>query len=308
MKTKKKARPVGRAFCYGDVTMLGMRTLREAILEYQKAGKAIGHFNFSDSNQLKAIAEAARQTNLPVIVGLSEGERSYFHTSHARAVVDIYRAEGVEVFLNADHTYSVEKVQRAIAAGVDSVVVDGAQLPFEENMHMLATCVKYARASGRDVVMEGELGYIGTSSKPLESLPEGVSPENLTSVDEAKRLIETTGADCLAPAVGNVHGMLKFAKEPKLHPERVKEIAEGVGVPLVLHGASGNTEEEISACIKAGIAVVHINTELRIAYRTGLENTLKNNPDEVAPYKFLTPAVEDMQKFIAGKMQLFARG
>ena len=283
-----------------------MRTLREVIVDSKQARQAIGHFNFSDSNQLHAIALASKDTGLPVIVGLSEGERDFFPLSHARALVDIYRSNGVEMFLNADHTYSVEKVQRAIAAGVDSVVVDGAQLPFEENMNMLTTCVKYARASGRDVVMEGELGYIGTSSKPLDALPEGVLIENLTTPDEAKRLIEASGVDCFAPAVGNVHGMLKFAKEPKLHPERVKEIADAVGVPLVLHGASGNTEEEIRECIKAGMVIVHINTEFRIAYRKGIEESLKKNPEEVAPYKFLAPAVADMQKFIAEKLRAFA--
>jgi fructose-bisphosphate aldolase class II len=283
-----------------------MKTLREAIGEFKAAGNAIGHFNFSDSNQLKAIAEAARETGLPVIAGLSEGERTYFHTSHARAIIDIYRAEGVEIFLNADHTYSIEKVQRAISAGVDSVVVDGAKLPFEENLHMLATCVKYARASGRDVVMEGELGYIGQSSQQLDSLPEGVTEGNLTTAEDAKKLIEGSGIDCFAPAVGNVHGMLKSAKEPRLHPDRVKEIAEATGLPLVLHGASGNTEEDIAACIKAGVAVVHINTELRVLYRDALKKSLANNPEETTPYKFLTPAVEEMQAFLAGKMRLFA--
>ncbi|HVU80043.1 MAG TPA: class II fructose-bisphosphate aldolase [Candidatus Paceibacterota bacterium] len=284
-----------------------MKTLRETIGEFRAAGKAIGHFNFSDSNQLKAIAEAARETGLPVIAGLSEGERTYFHTSHARAIIDIYRAEGVEIFLNADHTYSIEKVQRAISAGVDSVVVDGAKLPFGENLHMLATCVKYARASGRDVVMEGELGYIGQSSQQLDSLPEGVTEGNLTTAEDAKKLIEGSGIDCFAPAVGNVHGMLKSAKEPRLHPDRVKEIAEATGLPLVLHGASGNTEEDIAACIKAGVAVVHINTELRVLYRDALKKSLANNPEETTPYKFLTPAVEEMQAFLAGKMRHFAK-
>jgi fructose-bisphosphate aldolase class II len=286
--------------------MTGMRALRDVIKEFQDSRRAIGHFNFSDSNQLQAIANAAKEANLPVIAGLSEGERDFFPLSHARALVDIYRAQGVEMFLNADHTYSVEKVQRAIAAGVDSVVVDGAKLPIEENILMLSACVKYAKASGRDVIMEGELGYIGTSSKPLESLPEGVSPENLTSVEDAKRVLDATGIDCFAPAVGNVHGMLKSAKEPKLHPERVKEIADAIKIPLVLHGASGNTEEEIAECIKAGVAIVHINTELRLAYRNGLENSLKSNPDEVAPYKFLAPAVEDMKQFVAKKLRVFA--
>lgn len=283
-----------------------MRTLREAISDFKQAGQAIGHFNISDSNQLQAIAKAAKETALPVIIGLSEGEREFFPLSHARALVDIYRANGVEMFLNADHTYSVEKVQRAISAGVDSVVVDGSKLPLEENMLMLSTCVKYARASGRDVVMEGELGYIGTSSKLLDAIPEGVSLENLTTPEDAKRLIETGGADCLAPAVGNIHGMLKSAQEPKLHPDRVKQIADAVGIPLVLHGASGNTEAEIKECIKAGIAVVHINTELRVAYRKGIEDSFKANPDEVAPYKFLGPAVDAMQHYIEGKIRAFA--
>lgn len=283
-----------------------MRTLREAIGDAKKAGIAIGHFNISDSNQLKAIAEAARQENLPVIIGLSEGEREYFPLVQARALVDIYRAQGVEMFLNADHTYSIEKVQRAISVGVDSVVVDGSKLSLEENILMLSAAVKYAKASGRDVVMEGELGYIGTSSKLLDALPEGVSPENLTTAEDAKRLVEMGGADCLAPAVGNIHGMLKSAAEPKLHPERVTEIADAVGVPLVLHGASGNTEAEIVACIKAGVAIVHINTELRLAYKKGLEESFKNNPEEVAPYKFLTPAVEQMKDFVAGKLRVFA--
>src|ERR1700733_2620202 len=136
-----------------------MQTLREAIMDAKAGGYAIGHFNFSDSNQLKAIIDASKETGLPVIAGLSEGEREYFPLMQARAFIDVYRAQGLNIFLNADHTYSVEKVQRAIAAGVDSVVVDGAKLPFDENVHMLATCVKYARAAGRDVVMEGGWGY-----------------------------------------------------------------------------------------------------------------------------------------------------
>ena len=281
-----------------------MQTLREAIAEYKMAGKAIGHFNFSDSNQLKAIAEAAKETGLPVIAGLSEGERDYFPLSHARAIIDQHQAVGVQIYLNADHTYSTEKVQRAITAGVDSVVVDGASLDFDGNVSLASASVKYARASGRDVVVEGELGYIGTSSKQPDELPEGVTEANITTVEDAKKLVEMTGIDCLAPAVGNVHGMLKSASEPRLHPDRVKEIADAVGIPLVLHGASGNTEEDIKACIAAGVAVVHINTELRVAYRDALRASLQG--DETTPYKFLEPAVATMQAYIAKKLHLFA--
>jgi fructose-bisphosphate aldolase class II len=100
--------------------------------------------------------------------------------------------------------------------------------------------------------------------------------------------------------------MLKSAAEPRLHPERVQEISAATRVPLVLHGASGNTAEDIAACINAGVAVVHINTELRVAYHDSLTKSLIENPDETTPYKFLTPAVEEMQRFLVQKMRLFA--
>jgi fructose-bisphosphate aldolase, class II len=219
----------------------------------------------------------------------------------------VYRAQGADMFLNADHTYSTEKVMRAISAGVDSVVVDGAKMSFEDNLRMLSTCVKYARAAPRDVVVEGELGYIGSSSRPLEKLPEGVDLENLTDPKEAALLIKESGADCIAPAVGNVHGMFTNAKEPKLHPERVKEIADATGVPVVLHGASGNSIEDILACIEAGVVIVHINTELRMLYRKELEESLKEHPKEVTPYKIMQPVHDEMKEYIVEKMSLFAR-
>ncbi len=128
-----------------------MRTLREVINEYRAAGKALGHFNISDSNQLRALAGAAKETSLPVIVGLSEGEREYFPLAHARALIDQYQAQGLALYLNADHTYTLEKAERAIAAGCDSVVVDGAKLPMEENVRLLAAAVKRARAAGLHV-------------------------------------------------------------------------------------------------------------------------------------------------------------
>lgn len=282
-------------------------TLRETVAQYRQAGKALGHFNFSDSNQLHAIAQAAKDTNLPVIVGLSEGEREYFPISHARAILDVYRGQGLEIFLNADHTYSIEKVQRAIAAGVDSVVVDGAKMPFADNVVFAGTAVKYARASGRDVIVEGELGYIGTSSKVLDTLPEGaaVTEEMMTKPDEIKSFVEQSGIDMVAPAVGNIHGVVKSG-QPKLSIERISSLAAAAGVALVLHGGSGSPDEEFVAAIKAGIAIIHINTDLRVLYRNELKNTLDTDLAETTPYKFLTPSVDAMKAFVAQKMRLFA--
>lgn len=283
-----------------------MKSLRDVLEEYTRARRAAGHFNISDSNQLLAIARAAQETGLPAIVGLSEGERAHFPLAHARALVTLYQARGAPLYLNADHTYSVQKAVAAIDEGADSVVVDGAGLPMDENIRLVAEVARYARSQKRDVLVEGELGYIGTSSKELESLPEGVTAEQLTTVAAAREFVRNTGVDCFAPAVGNIHGMLKNAREPRLHPERVREIAEALGLPLVLHGASGNTEADIKACIAAGIAVVHINTELRVLYRDMLYDTIRSNPSEAAPYTFIAPAVKKMQEYVADKLRLFA--
>lgn len=288
-----------------------MQSLRETVAEYKNSGKALAHFNFSDSNQLKAIATAAKETGLPVLVGLSEGEREYFPIRQARVLVDAYIKEGVQMYLSADHTYSLAKAKAAIDEGADAVVVDGAKMSFEDNEKMLMQVVAYAHSKkrflggGRDIIVEGELGYIGQASKLLKELPAGVSEANLTPAADAKKLVEETKVDWLAPAVGNVHGMLVAATEPRLHPDKVKEVSQATGVPLVLHGASGNTIEDIQACIKAGVAVVHINTELRVLYRNELRESLKG--EETTPYKLLEPAVRHMADYAAGKMQAFSK-
>ncbi|HEX8994278.1 MAG TPA: class II fructose-bisphosphate aldolase [Candidatus Paceibacterota bacterium] len=282
-------------------------TLRQTIADFKASKKALGHFNISDSNQLRAIAQAARETGLPVVVGLSEGERDFMPLSHVRAVVDVYRKEGIQMFLNADHTYSIEKARAAIDAGVDSIVIDGAKLPFDENVSLARSCVEYARASGRDVLVEGELGYIGQSSQVLDRLPEGaaITEEMLTKQDEMLRFIQETGVDMMAPAVGNVHGIVASG-QPKLSIERIAQLAAASPVPLVLHGGSGSSEEEFRNAVAGGIAMIHINTELRLAYRHGIEHGLADMPREAAPYKFLAPAVADMAAYVAGKLRLFS--
>ena len=292
-----------------------MQTLREALEKARTARTALGHFNISDSNQLKAVARAAKETGLPVVVGLSEGEREFFPLADARALIDLHRKEGLELYLNADHTYSLEKVREAIDAGVDSVVVDGAKLPREENEALVKGSVAYARASGRpstslrvnEVLVEGELGYIGSSSKVIDALPEGavVTEEMMTKPEELASFVAATGVHLMAPAVGNIHGIVKSG-QPKLSIARIKALAEASPVPLVLHGGSGSGDREFVEAIKAGIALIHINTDLRLAYRQALEKELTDEPSETTPYKFLAPAVEEMEKYIAQKMRLFA--
>ena len=291
-----------------------MHTLRDYIAEARKNKTAVGHFNVSTIDGIWAIADAAKELDLPVIVGVSEGERDYIGIRQAAAVVRSIRDERDQpIFINADHTYSFERVKEAIDAGFDAVIFDGAQLSFEENAAVAKKCVEYARKfadttldSQPSPLIEGELGFIGTSSKVLDAIPEGaiVGDDNMTTPEDAVRFVRETGVDLLAPAVGNIHGVV-VGGDPALNPKRVKERYESAGVPLVLHGASGNTADDISQAIKAGVAIVHVNTELRLAYRAGLMKALSEDPDEVAPYKYLKPAKLAMQKVVEEKLRIF---
>ncbi len=285
-----------------------MKTLREYVQEAKEKKVAIGHFNISDTEGLWAVFHAAKSLNVPVIIGVSEGERDFIGVEQVSALVKSIRDEyGYPIFLNADHTYSFERVKEAIDAGFDSVIFDGAKLSFEENVKIAKQCVEYARNCGRDVLVEGELGFIGTSSKILDAVPDGVKLDegSLTDPIVAKMFVNTTGVDMLAPAVGNFHGMLRGGVDPKLNIERVKELAEITGVPLVLHGGSGNSEDDFKQAIANGVSIVHINTEVRVAYKSGLAKSLEEKPDEVAPYKFLAEGVKEMQEIVEKKLKLF---
>lgn len=284
----------------------------ETITEYKNAGKALAHFNISNLDQARAIVEVAEELNQPVIIGASEGEREYMGIDMVRTIVDELNQEyNVPIFLNADHTYTLEKVQEVVEAGYDSVIVDGAKLPYEENVELVKSCVDFVRSyeekTGKKVLVEAELGYIGQSSSLNTALPAGVSEENLTTPDQAKDFILRTGVDMFAPAIGNVHGMLIDATEPALHIDRLKEITAVTDVPLVLHGASGNTDEDLMASIDAGVAIVHINTEIRKAFRDGEMSYLAEHPNEVAPYKFGHQGQEEMKKVVKSKMELYMK-
>ena len=287
-------------------------TYLDTINDYKRQGKAIAHFNISNLDQARAIAEVAEELKQPVIIGASEGERAYMGVAMVRKIVDELNQEySVPIFLNADHTYSLEKVQEVVEAGYDSVIVDGAKLPYEENVALVKTCVDYVRnyeaKTGKRVLVEAELGYIGQSSSLNSALPEGVSEENLTTADQAKDFVLRTGVDIFAPAIGNVHGMLIDAPMPKLHIDRLKEISGTVDVPLVLHGASGNTDEDLVASIKNGISIIHINTEIRKAFRDGEKEYMDEHPNEVAPYKFGHEGQEEMKKVVRSKMELYMK-
>jgi len=286
-----------------------IKTLREYIREADEKGIAIGHFNISNLEALHGIYNAAKNLNVPVIIGLSEGEEDFVGKDEAVALIKSIREnDNYPIFLNADHHYSFESVKEAIDAGYDAAIIDAVKLPLEENIALTKKCVDYAREVGkrenRDILIEAELGFIGQSSKILDEIPEGVSEATMTTPEDAKAFVEATGIDMLAPSVGNVHGMVRGGN-PRLHPERVRAIRDATGIPLVLHGGSGTMSGDFIDCIKAGIDIVHINTEIRVAYKEALEKSLAENPNEVAPYKFLQPAVDAVEKVVEARLRLF---
>ena len=285
--------------------MLG---LRDALEQSRKDRVAIGHFNVADWVLLKAVLASGQELNVPVVVGASEGEREFVGVRQIAAVVRSLREEcNCPIFLNADHTHSLAKAVEAARAGFDSIGFDLSALPFEQNVRQTKEAVEALKTINSAILVEGEIGDIGTGSEIHEKAPD--LSGGLTSPAEARQFVESTAVDILAPAVGNMHGMLKSMVQgqtrKRLDIQRIADIKSATGVPLTLHGGSGTDDEDLRKAIAAGINIIHVNTELRVAWRRGLEEGLAKQPDEVAPYKILPFAVESVKKAARSRLKLF---
>jgi fructose-bisphosphate aldolase class II len=251
---------------------------------------------------------AARELKVPVMVGVSEGEREFFGVRQIAALVRSLREEfDFPIFLNADHTHSLAKAVEAAKAGFDSIVFDLSALPFEENVRQTKEAIGVLKAINPDILVEGEIGDIGTGSEIHDAAPD--LSRGLTSPEQAKQYVDATGVDILAPAVGNMHGMLKSMVQgvTKKHLDiaRIAAIKSAARVLLTLHGGSGTNDDDFRRAIAAGINIVHINTELRVAWRRGLEEGLAKKPDEVVPYKILPVTVEAVKQVALSRLRLF---
>lgn len=288
-----------------------MVTLHEALKQAETHRVAIGHFNVSDLITSKALFESAKDQNVPVIVGVSEGERQFLGVRQIAALVKSLREEhDFPVFLNADHTHSVASATEAARAGFDWIVFDVSTLPLEENIRQTRTAVETLKGIRPEILVEGEIGDIGSGSEIHDTTPD--LRKGLTSPAEAKQFVQETGIDTLAPAVGNMHGMTQnmVAEGTKKHLdiERIRAIKEQTRIFLTLHGASGTDDDDLRRAIAAGITVVHINTEVRIAWRRGLDSALAKQPSEIVPYKLLPQVVDSVKQVVAARLALFNGG
>ena len=309
-----------------------MKSLRKIIEDAGRRKVAIGHFNISDLAGLKAIIDAASELKVPVFIGTSEGEAKFLNRKAIISYIKSLREElKLPIFVNSDHTHSLEEVKKAVAAGYDAILFDGGTLPLAENIKQTKKVVAYVRSKNKNILVEGELGNIGSGSSIRKELPKGaaIKEEDLTTPDDALKFVKATGVDMLAPAVGNLHGMLVpnpsspalsglgasrqhlkgegFAAgyDYPLNIKRIKEIKDAVKIPLVLHGGSGNTDSDFLAAIDAGVDMIHISTELRLAWRKGLERSLAAYPEEIAPYKLLNHSVLAVREVFIRRLRLF---
>ena len=280
-----------------------MKLLRQYFQDAGTGQWAIGHFNFSTADQLRAIVEAAAELKSPVMVGTSEGEAKFIGYDQAVALVRSYQQEGHAVFLNADHHKSREAAQTAMDAGYDTVLIDASKTSLEENIALTKKVVEYAHSKNPDMMTEGELGYLRGSSEVQAKIE--ISSDDYTKPEQARDFVARTGVDRLAVVFGNIHGIVT-KQEEHLDIGHLKKITEAVhGTPLVLHGASGLLAEEIKLAIQNGIANVHINTEIRVAYHDTLHQELEAKPQETTPYKYLEQPFESVKALVREKLELF---
>jgi fructose-bisphosphate aldolase class II len=290
-----------------------MRSLIKTLKWAEKKKIALGHFNVSNLEQFKAVAKTALKFNVPILLGVSEGERDYWGEEEIKSLVDVFnKKHGVKeneasfwIFLNADHTKSIEKAKKVAKLNFDEIIFDASDKTLEENINLTRKALHVIKDIKKTILVEGELGYIGISSEVWEKIPKGVSLQNLTTKEDAKRFVLETKVDALAPAVGNVHGMFKYGKNPKLDIERIKEIKKAVRIPLVLHGGSGLSKRDFVLAIDAGINIIHISTELRVIWKNSLKEKLLKNRKEVAPYKLGEEVISEVAKKIEDKIKLF---
>lgn len=270
-------------------------TSKELMLDAQKNHYAIGAFNVENMEMVQAVVAAAEELSSPVILQTTPGTLKYaspemFYANVAAAA----KAARVPVVMHLDHGSSFELALRAFRAGYTSIMIDGSQKAFEENIVLTKSVVDACHAGG--VPVEAELGKVGGKEDDLD----GGEGNGYTVPEEAAEFVERTGVDFLAVAIGTAHGVYKGV--PKLDLERISQIRELVDVPLVLHGTSGVPDETVRECIARGMCKVNYATDLRIAFTNGVKEYLLKNADAYDPKKYGAVGREKVREYVMQKI------
>lgn len=281
-------------------------TLTELHHKAKQESWAVPHFNFSSLSQLQGILAGALERRAPVVAGLSEGERDFIGLTQAVDLIQSFRKTyDIPIFLNADHSHSLETAKAAVDAGFDSIHIDMSKKPFEENLSITRQVVEYAKGVNPKIEVEGELGYLATDSSKVYTEAIDIPEDSYTKVDQAIEFVTKTGIDRFAPAIGNIHGIA--ANKPKIKFDLIEKLTEALPKDLtfVLHGGSGISDEDLGKIVESGFNNVHISTELRVAYTSAIKETMAAHPDDIAPYAYLKPAREAVKNVVADKLSIY---
>jgi len=277
-------------------------SMREMLNKAKEEKYAVGQFNLNNLEFTQAILQAAEEEKSPVILGVSEGAARYmggfkFIVKMVDALMEEYGTT-VPVAIHLDHGSSFEACAKAIHAGFTSVMIDGSHFPLDENIELTKKVVELAHIHG--VSVEAELGRIGGQEDDL-SVDE--ADASYAIPEECDRLVRETGVDCFAPALGSVHGPYKG--EPNLGFDRMEEVMNLTGIPLVLHGGTGIPTKDIQRAISLGTAKINVNTESQITSAKRVREVLADLPEEYDPRKYLGPARDAIKETVIGKMREF---
>ncbi|MFX3624410.1 MAG: class II fructose-bisphosphate aldolase [Ectobacillus sp.] len=275
-------------------------SMKEMLNKALEGKYAVGQFNINNLEWTQAILAAAEQEKSPVILGVSEGAARHmggFKTTvmMVQGLMEDMKIT-VPVAIHLDHGSSFEKCKEAIDAGFTSVMIDASHHPFEENVETTLKVVEYAHA--RNVSVEAELGTVGGQEDDV--VAEGVI---YADPQECAELVKRTGIDCLAPALGSVHGPYKG--EPNLGFKEMEEVRDLTGVPLVLHGGTGIPTKDIERAISLGTSKINVNTENQIAFTKAVREVLASNADVYDPRKYIGPGREAIKETVIGKIREF---
>ncbi len=278
---------------------MALVSMKEMLIKAKAEKYAVGQFNINNLEFTQAILQAAQEENSPVILGVSEGAGKYMGGFVAvvhmvKGLIESYKIT-VPVAIHLDHGSSFEKCKEAIDAGFTSVMIDASHHPFEENVQITKQVVEYAHAHG--VSVEAELGTVGGEEDGV------IGGINYADPQECKKLVEQTDIDCLAPALGSVHGPYKG--EPNLGFKEMEEISQLADLPLVLHGGTGIPTHDIQRAISLGTAKINVNTENQISATKVIREILNNDQKVYDPRKYLAPAREAIKTTVIGKMREF---
>lgn len=271
-------------------------TSEKMLLDAQKGNYAVGAFNVENMEMVQAVIAAAEELNAPVIMQTTPSTVKYagLELYLANAVAEAQKTH-VPVALHLDHGDSFELAMKALRAGYTSIMIDGSHESYEENIAVTSRVVDACAPS--EVPVEAELGKVGGKEDDLDGGDGGY-----TDPEEAREFAEKTRVTSLAVAIGTAHGVYKG--EPKLDLGRLEEIKKAVDIPLVLHGASGLSDEAIRESIKRGICKVNFATELRIAYTQGVKEELKEVPDTIDPKKYGATGREKVKRLVMSRMNV----